>query len=93
MQFCLLPLDVVMIVLFVLQVFAFQEEALLALRKYEEAETTLSNEPKFDTDASTKFFGASSTAYFLTVHAQVNMSLGRSVHVMTIKGGRGKKKE
>nr|CAD1821872.1 unnamed protein product [Ananas comosus var. bracteatus] len=59
------------------QVFAFQEEALLALRKYEEAETTLSNEPKFDTDASTKFFGASSTAYFLTVHAQVNMSLGR----------------
>ena len=37
----------------------------------DEAITTLIDAPKFDCDASTKFFGASSNAYVLAVQAQV----------------------
>lgn len=59
------------------QIFAYQEEALLALRRQEEAEATLRNAPKFDVDASTKFFGGPSNAYFLAVRAQVDMAAGR----------------
>ncbi|XP_072966842.1 inactive TPR repeat-containing thioredoxin TTL3-like [Typha angustifolia] len=59
------------------QVLAFQEEALLALQKHEEADTALHDAPKFDFDAATKFFGAASNAYFLAVHAQVDMAAGR----------------
>lgn len=69
------------------QLFAYQEEALLALRRQEEAEATLRNAPKFDVDASTKFFGGPSNAYFLAVRAQVDMAAGRfksDIHVHKI---------
>lgn len=52
-------------------------EALLALGKPEEAESTLDSAVKFDIDASAKFFGPSRTAYLLSVRAQVQMAAGR----------------
>nr|CAD1829885.1 unnamed protein product [Ananas comosus var. bracteatus] len=66
------------------QIFAYQEEALLALRRQEEAEATLRNAPKFDVDASTKFFGGPSNAYFLAVRAQVDMAAGRFEEALNI---------
>uniref|UniRef100_A0A6I9RTR4 TPR repeat-containing thioredoxin TTL4 n=1 Tax=Elaeis guineensis var. tenera TaxID=51953 RepID=A0A6I9RTR4_ELAGV len=59
------------------QVIASKAEALLALQRHDEAITTLIDAPKFDCDASTKFFGASSNAYVLAVQAQVDMAAGR----------------
>ncbi|XP_038976276.1 TPR repeat-containing thioredoxin TTL1-like isoform X2 [Phoenix dactylifera] len=59
------------------QVMASKAEALVALQRQDEAITTLIDAPKFDCDASTKFFGASSNAYVLAVQAQVDMAAGR----------------
>ncbi|XP_020275957.1 TPR repeat-containing thioredoxin TTL1-like [Asparagus officinalis] len=59
------------------QVFASQAEALLNLHRHEEADAVLASLPKFNIDASTKFFGAASNAYFFGVRAQVHMEAGR----------------
>ncbi|XP_042395678.1 TPR repeat-containing thioredoxin TTL1-like [Zingiber officinale] len=59
------------------QILGANVEALLALGKQEEAESTLDSAVKFDIDASAKFFGPSRTAYLLSVRAQVQMAAGR----------------
>lgn len=61
------------------KVFASEAEALLKLCKHEEADSTLSRAPVFNTHASTKFFGAASNAYFFLIRAQVDMGAGRLV--------------
>ncbi|CAL9048930.1 unnamed protein product [Musa banksii] len=59
------------------QIVAAHVEALLALGRQEEAETTLNCAPKFNIDASTKFFGASRSAHLLSVRAQIHLAAGR----------------
>ncbi|KAG0480008.1 hypothetical protein HPP92_010866 [Vanilla planifolia] len=59
------------------QIFAYQAEAFLMLRRQEDAEELMIDGPKFETDASTKFFGAPRNAYQLSVRAQVDMAAGR----------------
>nr|XP_010937481.1 inactive TPR repeat-containing thioredoxin TTL3 [Elaeis guineensis] len=59
------------------QIFALQEEALLKLQRHDEADSLLNGAPKFDIDASTKFYGANRNAYVLIIRAQVDMALGR----------------
>ncbi|XP_009393996.2 inactive TPR repeat-containing thioredoxin TTL3-like [Musa acuminata AAA Group] len=59
------------------QIVAAHVEALLALGRQEEAETTLNCAPKFNIDASTKFFGASRSAHLLSVRAQIHLATGR----------------
>ncbi|KAI7735869.1 hypothetical protein M8C21_017744, partial [Ambrosia artemisiifolia] len=62
--------------------FACKSEALLKLRQLDEANSTLSNAPKFEAASipscsQTKFFGMLSDAYMLFVRAQIDMTLGR----------------
>ncbi|XP_020574530.1 inactive TPR repeat-containing thioredoxin TTL3-like [Phalaenopsis equestris] len=59
------------------QIFAYQAEAFLMLFKMDDAEESMLDAPEFDTDASTKFFGAPSNAYYLSVRAQVDMAVGK----------------
>ncbi|WOL03219.1 inactive TPR repeat-containing thioredoxin TTL3-like isoform X6 [Canna indica] len=59
------------------QILAANVEALLSLGRQEEAETTSDSSPVFDIDESIKFFGASRSAYFLSVRALVHMAAGR----------------
>ncbi|XP_038975666.1 inactive TPR repeat-containing thioredoxin TTL3-like [Phoenix dactylifera] len=59
------------------QVFALQEEALLKLLRHDDADSVLNGAPKFDIEASTKFYGAARNAYILIIRAQVDMALGR----------------
>nr|XP_018679008.1 PREDICTED: inactive TPR repeat-containing thioredoxin TTL3-like isoform X3 [Musa acuminata subsp. malaccensis] len=59
------------------KIVAAHVEALLALGRQEEAETTLNCAPKFNIDASTKFFGASRSAHLLSVRAQIHLATGR----------------
>ncbi|PKU81214.1 Inactive TPR repeat-containing thioredoxin TTL3 [Dendrobium catenatum] len=59
------------------QVFAYQAEAFLMLLRQEDAEETMIDAPKFETDAATQFFGALSNAYHLSIRAQVDMATGR----------------
>lgn len=60
---------------------ASKAEALLKLHKLEDAESILTNMPKFDNYPSsclqTKLFGMLIEAYVLYVRAQVEMALGR----------------
>ncbi|EHA8586841.1 Inactive TPR repeat-containing thioredoxin TTL3 [Cocos nucifera] len=58
-------------------IFALQEEALLKLQRHDEADSLLNAAPKFDIDASTRFYGATRNAYVLVIRAQVDMALGR----------------
>lgn len=62
-----------------LKVLALQAEALLKLKRHDEADSVLSGAPKFDADASTKFFGPIDYAYVLMIRAQVDMAAGRFV--------------
>ncbi|KAL0903258.1 hypothetical protein M5K25_027620 [Dendrobium thyrsiflorum] len=59
------------------QIFAYQAEAFLMLLRQEDAEETMIDAPKFETDAATQFFGALSNAYHLSIRAQVDMATGR----------------
>lgn len=59
------------------QIFALQAEALLKLRRHQEADTTLTNGPAFDVDDCTKFFGSNGNAHLLLIRAQVDMAAGR----------------
>ncbi|KAF8391236.1 hypothetical protein HHK36_023538 [Tetracentron sinense] len=62
------------------QLFACRAEALLKLHNLEDADSGLSNIPKFEPSPSCsqiKFFGMLSEAYLFFVRAQVEMALGR----------------
>ncbi|KAI3695260.1 hypothetical protein L1987_78254 [Smallanthus sonchifolius] len=64
------------------QLFACKAEALLKLHRLDDADSVLSNLPKFDVSSSlacshVKFFGMQSEAYILFICAQIDMSLGR----------------
>lgn len=70
------------------QLFACKAEALLKLRKLDDADLSISNVPKFESSSGTscsqvKFFGMLSEAYLLFVHAQIDMSLGRFENALT----------
>ncbi|KAI0512330.1 hypothetical protein KFK09_012969 [Dendrobium nobile] len=66
------------------QIFAYQAEALLMLRKLEDAEESMIDAPKFETASSTKFFGAQSNAYYLSVRAQVDMAEGKFENAVSL---------
>ncbi|OAY72121.1 Inactive TPR repeat-containing thioredoxin TTL3 [Ananas comosus] len=65
------------------QVLALQAEALLKLKRHDEADSVFSGAPKFDADASTKFFGPIDYAYVLMIRAQVDMAAGRFEEAIT----------
>ncbi|RZR82057.1 hypothetical protein BHM03_00008400, partial [Ensete ventricosum] len=58
-------------------ILAANAEALLALGRQEEAETTLDSASKFDIDAFTKLFGSAKTAHQLSVRAQVHIGCSK----------------
>ncbi|XP_057971180.1 inactive TPR repeat-containing thioredoxin TTL3-like [Malania oleifera] len=59
------------------QIFALQAEALLRLRRHEDADAALTKGPNFDVDECTKFFGPIGNTTLLLVRAQVDMAAGR----------------
>lgn len=58
-----------------------QAEALLKLRRPQEADEALKKGPNFDIDECTKFFGPIGSASLLVIRAQVDMAAGRFVHI------------
>lgn len=70
-------IEIFLAVFFFPKVFALQAEALMKLQRHEEADSILSNAPKFGVEELIKFFGAPGNAYFLIVQAQVDMAAGR----------------
>lgn len=69
------------------QLFSCRAEALLKLRQLDDADTSLSNVPKFQASnlscAQAKFFGMHSEAYLFFVRAQIDMALGRFENAVT----------
>ncbi|TKY60296.1 Inactive TPR repeat-containing thioredoxin TTL3 [Spatholobus suberectus] len=59
------------------QIFALQAEALLKLRRHQDAEEALSKGPNFDVDGCTKFFGPVANANLLVTKARVYLAAGR----------------
>lgn len=59
------------------QIFALQAEALLKLRRPQDADEALKKGPNFDIDECTKFFGPIGSASLLVIRAQVDMAAGR----------------
>ncbi|KAG7983155.1 hypothetical protein I3843_04G090600 [Carya illinoinensis] len=59
------------------QIFAFQAEGLLKLRRHQDADETLLKGPNFEADACTRFLGPIGSAYLLVIRAQVDMAAGR----------------
>ncbi|KAJ8769604.1 hypothetical protein K2173_005207 [Erythroxylum novogranatense] len=59
------------------QINALQAEALIKLRKHQEAEAALRKSPHFDVDACTRYFGPIGSANLLMVRAQVDLAIGR----------------
>ncbi|RDY07616.1 Inactive TPR repeat-containing thioredoxin TTL3, partial [Mucuna pruriens] len=59
------------------QIFALQAQALLKLRRHQDAETTMSKGPNFDADECTKFFGPIGSANLLVTQARVYLAAGR----------------
>ncbi|KAH7860804.1 hypothetical protein Vadar_018183 [Vaccinium darrowii] len=64
------------------QIFALQAEALLKLRRPQDADEALKKGPNFDTDECTKFFGPIGNANLLLIRAQVDMAAGRLDNAM-----------
>lgn len=61
-----------------LQLVACKAEAFLKLHQLEDADSTISNVPKFELyPPPAKFFGMVAEAYVLFVQAQIEMALGR----------------
>jgi hypothetical protein len=63
-----------------LQLFMCRTEAFLKLHQIDDAESSLSNNPKlepFTTCSQSRFFGMLSAAYLYFVQAQIEMALGR----------------
>lgn len=63
------------------KIFALQAEALLKLRRPQDADEALKKGPNFDIDECTKFFGPIGSASLLVIRAQVDMAAGRFVHI------------
>lgn len=59
------------------QIFALQAEALLKLRKHQDADEALSKGPNFEVKECTKFLGPVGNAGLLLVRAQVDLAVGR----------------
>ncbi|XP_061336592.1 inactive TPR repeat-containing thioredoxin TTL3-like [Gastrolobium bilobum] len=59
------------------QIFALQAEALLKLRRHQDAEKVMSKCPNFDVEECTKFFGPIGNANLLGTRAQVDIAAGR----------------
>ncbi|KAG4934793.1 hypothetical protein JHK85_049712 [Glycine max] len=59
------------------QIYALQAEALLKLRRHQDADKVMSRCPKFDVDECTKFFGPIGNANLLVTQAQVDLVAGR----------------
>ncbi|XP_058781536.1 inactive TPR repeat-containing thioredoxin TTL3 [Vicia villosa] len=59
------------------QIFALQAEALIKLRRHQDADNVMSRGPNFDVDDCTKFFGPIGNANLLVTRAQVDMAAGR----------------
>ncbi|KAE9610296.1 hypothetical protein Lal_00006114 [Lupinus albus] len=59
------------------QIFALQAEALLKLRRHQDADEAISRGPNFDVDDCTKFFGPIAHANLLVCQAQVDLAAGR----------------
>lgn len=66
------------------QIYATQAEALLKLRKHQEAYSTIRKGPNFDTNLCTQFFGAADCSNLLTIRAQVYMAAGRFEEAVTV---------
>ncbi|XP_010546404.1 PREDICTED: inactive TPR repeat-containing thioredoxin TTL3-like [Tarenaya hassleriana] len=64
------------------QVYALQAEAFLRINRHQEADDAMSRNPNFDSETSTKYYGAIGYAGFLAVWAQVHMSCGRFEEAM-----------
>lgn len=64
------------------KVFAMQAEALLKLNKHEEADSIISNAPKFNSAASIKFLGSAVNAYVHSIRALVDAAAGRLVSMV-----------
>lgn len=63
------------------KIFALQAEALLKLRRHQDAEKVMSKCPNLDVDECTKFFGPIGNANLLVIRAQVDLAAGRLVCV------------
>ncbi|KAI6699598.1 hypothetical protein NL676_013922 [Syzygium grande] len=59
------------------QIFALQAEALMKLRKHQDADEALSKGPNFEVEECTKFLGPIGNAGLLVVRAQVDLAVGR----------------
>ncbi|KAL2332771.1 hypothetical protein Fmac_013984 [Flemingia macrophylla] len=59
------------------QIYALHAEALLKLRRHQDADKVMSKCPKFDVDLCTKFFGPVGNASLLVIRARVDLATGR----------------
>lgn len=59
------------------QISAMRAEALMKLRRHEEAYITIQKGPNFETELCTFIFGSIKTAYLLIIRAQVYVTVGR----------------
>lgn len=67
-----------LLVLGKMQIYALQAEALLKLRRHQDADEAFRKAPSFNVDDCTKFLGPTGNASVLVVRAQVDMAMGRS---------------
>lgn len=72
---CVSLADMIFVLAF--KIFALQAEALLKLRRHQDADNILTKCPNFDVDECTKFFGPIGNANLLVTRAQVDMAAGR----------------
>lgn len=61
------------------KIYALQAEALIKLRRHQEADEALTKGPNFQDDECTKYFGPIGNANLLVVRTQVDMAVGRLV--------------
>ncbi|KAJ1378156.1 Tetratricopeptide-like helical domain superfamily [Sesbania bispinosa] len=59
------------------QIYALQAEALLKLRRHQDADKVMSKCPQFDVDECTKFFGPIGNANLLATRAHVDLATGK----------------
>jgi hypothetical protein len=59
------------------KIFALQAEALIKLRRHQDADNVMSKCPHFDVDDCTKFFGPIGNSNLLVTRAQVDIAAGR----------------
>jgi hypothetical protein len=66
-----------MTLVLVFKIFALQAEALIKLRRHQDADNVMSKCPNFDVHDCTKFFGPIGNANLLATRAQVDLAAGR----------------